>query len=77
MGGSDRLVLPRAGPADGARTDGQPGLEMQHLPETMRGNREAMSDFLSTLAGTLAPAAFFAPENVERIMAAGRAAPRR
>ena len=52
-----------------------PPAHLQQLLEAMRGNHEAMNDFLSMLAGTLSPAAFFGAENVERIMTAARAAP--
>jgi 2-polyprenyl-6-methoxyphenol hydroxylase-like FAD-dependent oxidoreductase len=46
-----------------------PDPEMQGLFAAMQGNQEAMDDFVSVMAGTLAPPAFFAPENVGRIMA--------
>jgi hypothetical protein len=46
-----------------------PDAEMQGLFAAMQGNQEAMDDFVSVMAGTLAPPAFFAPDNVGRIMA--------
>jgi flavin-dependent dehydrogenase len=46
-----------------------PPPEMQQLLGAVYGNDEAMSDFVSVLAGTVPPPQFFAPENVGRIMA--------
>ena len=50
-----------------------PDPEMQALFAAMQGNREAMEGFVSVMAGTLPPPEFFAPENLERIMAAAAA----
>jgi 2-polyprenyl-6-methoxyphenol hydroxylase-like FAD-dependent oxidoreductase len=45
-----------------------PPPEMQQLLGAMAGNQQAMDDFASVMAGTLEPPAFFAPENIGRIM---------
>jgi flavin-dependent dehydrogenase len=45
-----------------------PDAQMQALFGAMQHNQAAMDDFVSVMAGTLAPPAFFAPENLERIM---------
>src|SRR5262245_18024866 len=51
--------------------------DLVRLLEAMQGNREAMSDFISTLAGVMPAPQFFAEKNVARIMAqaAARKAP--
>jgi 2-polyprenyl-6-methoxyphenol hydroxylase-like FAD-dependent oxidoreductase len=49
-----------------------PPPEMQQLLGAMHGNQEAMDAFVSVQASTLSAPEFFAPENVERIMQAGR-----
>jgi 2-polyprenyl-6-methoxyphenol hydroxylase-like FAD-dependent oxidoreductase len=46
-----------------------PPAQMQQLLAAIHGNDEAMSGFVSTVAGVVSPAEFFAPENVARIMA--------
>jgi hypothetical protein len=46
-----------------------PPPEMQQLLAASHGNREAMDAFVSMMAGTLPVQEFFAPANVERIMA--------
>jgi 2-polyprenyl-6-methoxyphenol hydroxylase-like FAD-dependent oxidoreductase len=46
-----------------------PPPELQQLIGAMHGNQEAMNDFVSVQATTLAAPEFFAPENVRRIMA--------
>ena len=46
-----------------------PPPEMQQLFGAVHGNQEAMDDFASVMAGTLAPPAFFNPDNIGRIMA--------
>ncbi len=51
-----------------------PPPEMQHLFGALHGNQPAMDDFVSVMAGTLPAPAFFAPDNLGRIMA--DAAPR-
>ena len=54
-----------------SRSSSRPPPEMQPLIGAMRGNQEAMDDFVSVMAGTLPAPEFFAPENVGRIMARG------
>ena len=53
-----------------------PAPEMQRLLAAVHGNQEAMDDFASMMIGTLPVPEFFAPSNVERLIAAadGRAA---
>ena len=47
--------------------------DLLQLLEAMQGNREAMSDFISMLAGVIPAPQFFGEKNVARIMAqAGR-----
>lgn len=46
-----------------------PPPQLQHLLGAVHGNRDAMDAFVSVIAGTMSPAAFFAPEHVGRIMA--------
>ncbi|MBO0794044.1 MAG: hypothetical protein J2P36_24275, partial [Ktedonobacteraceae bacterium] len=45
-----------------------PPAEMQPLFEALRCNQEATNRYLSTLAGTISPAEFFAPDNIAQIM---------
>src|SRR3954451_2517453 len=47
-----------------------PPPEQQQLLSAVAGNREAMDDFVSVSAGTLSPAAFFAPEHIGAILSA-------
>ena len=47
-----------------------PTPEMQHLFSAVHGNQKAMDDFARMNAGTISPADFFAPENVNAITAA-------
>jgi 2-polyprenyl-6-methoxyphenol hydroxylase-like FAD-dependent oxidoreductase len=47
-----------------------PPPELQQLLAAVHGNQEAMDAFARMNAGTISPAAFFAPENVEAITAA-------
>jgi flavin-dependent dehydrogenase len=47
-----------------------PPPEMQQLLAAVHGNRKAMDDFARMNAGTISPAEFFAPENVNAIIAA-------
>ena len=57
-----------------ANLEDPPPPDMQQLIGAMAGNRQAMSDFLSTVAGIIPAPEFFAPENTARILAqAGRA----
>ena len=53
-----------------------PAAEMQRLLAAVHGNQEAMDDFASMMVGALPVPEFFAPSNVERLIAAadGRAA---
>jgi 2-polyprenyl-6-methoxyphenol hydroxylase-like FAD-dependent oxidoreductase len=51
-----------------------PPPELQRLLGATHGNREAMDAFARINAGTMSPAAFFAPENVEAILAKAPAA---
>jgi 2-polyprenyl-6-methoxyphenol hydroxylase-like FAD-dependent oxidoreductase len=53
-----------------AQVDQPPPPEMQQLLSAVSGNEQAMDDFASIQAGTLAIPEFFGPENVGRIMAA-------
>ena len=46
---------------------------MQQLFAAIAGNQKAMDGFAQMNAGTISPAAFFAPENVQAIMAAAQA----
>ena len=46
-----------------------PPAEMQALFGAMQGDHEAQDDFVSVMAGTLGAPEFFAPENLQRIMA--------
>jgi 2-polyprenyl-6-methoxyphenol hydroxylase-like FAD-dependent oxidoreductase len=47
-----------------------PPPELQQLLASMNGNQAAMDGFAQVNAGTIPPAKFFAPENVEAIIAA-------
>jgi 2-polyprenyl-6-methoxyphenol hydroxylase-like FAD-dependent oxidoreductase len=47
-----------------------PPPETQQLLGAMRGNQEAMDGFVSVQAHTLPAPAFFAPDNIARIIAA-------
>jgi flavin-dependent dehydrogenase len=47
-----------------------PSAEMQQLLRTIHGNQRAMDDFVRMNAGTMSPAEFFAPENVNAMTAA-------
>jgi 2-polyprenyl-6-methoxyphenol hydroxylase-like FAD-dependent oxidoreductase len=47
-----------------------PPPELQQLLAAVAGNPEAMDDFARLNAGTITPTEFFAPENVEAILAA-------
>jgi 2-polyprenyl-6-methoxyphenol hydroxylase-like FAD-dependent oxidoreductase len=51
-----------------------PPPELQQLIGAMHGNQEAMDAFVSVQASTLPAPEFFAPDNVERIMAAAAVA---
>jgi len=46
-----------------------PPPEMQQLLAAIHGNDEAMRGYVSTFAGVVSPAGFFAPENVARMLA--------
>ena len=47
-----------------------PSVQQQQLLGAVAGNRQAEDDFARVNAGTISPAAFFAPDNVNRIMTA-------
>jgi len=51
-----------------------PPPETQQLFAAMEANQDAIDDFVSVVAGTLSPVAFFAPDNIERIMTTAAAA---
>jgi 2-polyprenyl-6-methoxyphenol hydroxylase-like FAD-dependent oxidoreductase len=53
-----------------AQVDQPPPPDMQQLLGAVAGNQDAMDDFVSVQAGTLAVPEFFHPDNVGRIMAA-------
>ncbi len=52
-----------------------PPPDMQQLLGAVHGNRPAMDAFVQVNAGTLSPAAFFAPEHIGSIMAAAAGRP--
>jgi 2-polyprenyl-6-methoxyphenol hydroxylase-like FAD-dependent oxidoreductase len=58
-----------------ATLDVPPPPQMQQLLAAIHGNDEAMSGFVSAVAGVVSPAEFFAPENVARIMAQAGTSP--
>jgi flavin-dependent dehydrogenase len=47
-----------------------PPPEMQQLLGAVAGNQQAMDDFVSIIAGTVSPAAFFAPEHIGELLGA-------
>jgi hypothetical protein len=47
-----------------------PPPEMQQLLAAIHGNDEATSGYVSTFAGVVSPAEFYAPDNVARMLAA-------
>ncbi|MCC7180509.1 MAG: NAD(P)/FAD-dependent oxidoreductase [Acidobacteria bacterium] len=51
-----------------------PPTEMQQLLAAIHGNRAASDGFVKANAGTISPAAFFAPENIGAIVAGGKPA---
>jgi 2-polyprenyl-6-methoxyphenol hydroxylase-like FAD-dependent oxidoreductase len=48
-----------------------PPPEAQQLLAALRGNQEQINRYFGTIVGTVSPAEFFAPENMERIFATG------
>lgn len=66
----DREVLPLYEFTCELATLEPPPPEMQQLLGAMSGNKDAMDGFISVFAGTVSPADFFAPANVDRIIAA-------
>jgi 2-polyprenyl-6-methoxyphenol hydroxylase-like FAD-dependent oxidoreductase len=54
-----------------------PPPDLQRLLAAVHGNQEAMDQFVRVNAGVESPADFFAPENVERILAAAEQPPAR
>ena len=51
-----------------------PPPDMQRLFGAIHGNQHAMDGFAQMNAGTISPALFFAPENIDAIMAAAHRA---
>lgn len=49
-----------------------PRAEMRGLLEAFQTNQEAADDFVSVMAGGMPAPAFFAPENLQRILSSGR-----
>jgi 2-polyprenyl-6-methoxyphenol hydroxylase-like FAD-dependent oxidoreductase len=47
-----------------------PPPEMQQLLGAVYGNQDAMNGFVRVISGVVSPAAFFSPENVQRVFAA-------
>jgi hypothetical protein len=47
-----------------------PPIEVQKILRAVHGRQESMDAFVQMNAGTLSPAAFFSPANVDRIMTA-------
>jgi hypothetical protein len=47
-----------------------PPPEMQQLLAATHANQEAMDDFVSVVAGTMSPVAFFDPQHIGQMMAA-------
>jgi flavin-dependent dehydrogenase len=68
----DEHSLPMFGVTCGFATLEPPPPEMQQLLGATAASQEAQDQFVSMMAGTLPVPAFFAPENVGRIMSAGR-----
>ena len=66
----DEHSLPMFGVTCGFATLEPPPPEMQQLLGATASNQDAQDQFVSMMAGTLPVQAFFAPENVGRIMAA-------
>ncbi len=64
----DEEVLPIYGlTSDFAKIE-PPAPDMQQMIGALQGNRAAMDDFVSVMAGTMPAPEFFAPENVGKIM---------
>lgn len=68
----DEQVLPIYEFTTGLATLAPPPPELQQLLGAVHGNRKAMDAFTGLTAGTVSPAEFFDPRNVERILTAGR-----
>ena len=66
----DQQVLPMYEFTTQLATLEPPPPEMQQLLGAVHGNQHAMDQFVSVAAGSFSPADFFAPDNVEQIMAA-------
>lgn len=49
-----------------------PPPQLQQLFAAMQGNREAMDEFVSVVAGAVSPARFFAEDHLARILAQAR-----
>jgi len=67
----DEDAMPKYGFTCDFATLEPPPAEMQALIGAMQGDQAAQDDFISVLTGTMPAPAFFAPENIARIM--GRA----
>ena len=67
----DNRVLPLYEFTSQLATMEPPPPEMQQLLGAVHGNQEAMDAFVSITAGTVSPAEFFDPANVERLMTGG------
>jgi flavin-dependent dehydrogenase len=72
--GRDEQVLPMYEFTCQLATLHPPPPEVQRLIEAVPSSQRAMDDFVRVNAGTLSPAAFFAPENVGAILAHSHAA---
>lgn len=68
----DEQVLPIYEFTTGLATLAPPPPELQQLLGAVHGNRKAMDAFTGLTAGTVSPAEFFDPRNVERILTADR-----
>jgi 2-polyprenyl-6-methoxyphenol hydroxylase-like FAD-dependent oxidoreductase len=66
----DEHALPMFGFTCELATLAPPSPQMQRLFGAIAGKRAAMDGFVRTYAGTLSPARFFAPENIDALMAA-------
>jgi hypothetical protein len=51
-----------------------PPPEMQQLLGAVSGSQDSMDDFVSMIAGTVSPADFFSPPNVQRMIEAASVA---
>lgn len=70
----DRTVMPMYGLTCQFAAMEPPPLEMQQLLSAVSRNQDSMDDFVSVIAGTVSPADFFSPPNVERVIEAASVA---